>query len=179
MEKEIEEEYKRLKKIRKQESKNPIMDRTNNKIFVNILIAIAIILYFVATYICYTKLDVAIFERVLQVATLVLLAITITLFEVAYKKDSGTLAIIGIEFLIVSCHALSIPYILQVYGWDLRWYVTISGYMFAIYFVFKSIVVYLLGRKEYVKSLSDIAEIVKEEEPAKKEATKKKVEDID
>lgn len=170
MEEEIKEEQK---------EKQTIIEKTNTKIFTNVLIAIAIMSYFVALYLCYGKLETNIFERGLQLVTMILLAITIILFEVAYKRDNGMLAINGIEMLVLSCHALSIPYIIQVFGFDLRWYVTISGYIFAIYFVFKSIVIYTLGRKEYLKSLSDIPEIVKKEEPRKKEATKKKVEEID
>lgn len=164
----------------KQKKKNPIMEKTNTRIFTNVLIAIIIMVYFVGLYLGYDKLEENIFERALQLATMVLLAITIIVIEIAYKKDSGLLAINGIEALVLSCHTLSIPYITQLFSFDFKWYVTISAYIFAIYFVFKSIVIYTLGRKEYLRSLSDIREIVKEEEPRKKEATKrKKVEEIE
>lgn len=153
--------------------KNPIMEKTNTKIFWNILNAILIILYFVGTYIAYDFLQPEIFEKTLETATMVLLATAIIIFEIAYKKDNGILAISGIEALIIACHALAIPYVTTVSKWDLRWYVTISGYAFAIYFVFKSIVVYTSGRKKYLDSFSDIAEIVKEE-PTKKKAVKRK-----
>lgn len=153
--------------------KNPIMEKTNTKIFWNILNAILIILYFVGTYIAYDFLQPEIFEKTLETATMVLLATAIIIFEIAYKKDNGILAISGIEALVIACHALAIPYVTTVFKWDLRWYVTISGYAFAIYFVFKSIVVYTSGRKKYLDSFSDIAEIVKEE-PTKKKAVKRK-----
>lgn len=155
--------------------KNPIMEKTNTKIFKNIVGAILIILYFVGTYIAYDYLQPEIFERILQTLTMVLLAVSIIIFEIAYKKDSGILAISGIEALVIACHALAIPYVTTVFKWDLRWYVTISGYAFAIYYVFKSIVVYTSGRKEYLDSFSDIAEIVKDE-PRKKKAVKRKKE---
>jgi len=161
--------------MKKNESKekNPIMEKTNTRIFKNIIGAILIILYFVGTYIAYDFIQPEIFERVLQTLTMILLAISIIIFEIAYKKDNGILAISGIEALVIACHALAIPYVTTVFKWDLRWYVTISGYTFAIYFVFKSIVVYTSGRKEYLNSFSDIAEIVKDE-PRKKTAVKRK-----
>lgn len=155
-----------------EEIDNPIMEKANKKIFLNILGAILIMLYFVLTYLAYTFLQANVFERCLQTATMVLLAITIVTFEIAYKKDSGLLAINGIEALIIACHALAIPYVTTVHKWDLRWYVTISGYAFAIYFVFKSIVVYTSGKKKYLDSFSDISEIVKKDEPRKKVAIK-------
>ena len=156
------------------EQKNKYMEKANNKIFRNILYAILIMLYFVGTYIAYIKLPEEIFSRILQLVTMILLVITIIVFEIAYKKDSGLLALNGIEALIIACHALAIPYVLKVFNWNLVWYVTISGYVFAIYYVFKSIIVYTTGKKEYLHSFSDIADIVKEEEPKKKEAYKRK-----
>lgn len=159
--------------------KNPIMEKTNTKIFINIIIAILIMIYFVALHIGYDKINEEIFSRVLQIATMLLLLIAIVLFEIAYKKDSGTIAINGIEILVLSCHSLSIPYITEVSDFDFKWYATISAYIFAIYFIFKAIVIYTLGRKEYLKSLSDIPEIVKKEEPKKKVATKRNKGDID
>lgn len=157
----------------KRKEKNPIMEKTNTRIFINVIIAILIMLYFVALHVGYDKLNEEIFSRVLQVTTMLLLGIAIIIFEVAYKKDSGIMAINGIETLVLACHSLSIPYITEVFAFDFRWYVTISAYVFAIYFVFKAIVIYTLGRKEYLKSLSDIPEIVKKEEPKKKVATKR------
>ena len=155
------------------------MDRANTRIFKNIVVAILILAYFVGIYLANKYLPADIFSRVLQVVTMVLLFISIIVFEIAYKKDSGILAITGIEILILACHALAIPYVLTVFGWDFHWYTTISGYVFAIYLVFKSIVIYTSGRKKYLHSFSDIAEIVKEDEPRKKEAVKRKVEDED
>lgn len=179
MEEEIEKEYQKQKKIRKQESKNPIMDKANTKIFINVLIAVIIMACFVGLYVGHNFLTDNVFERVLQLSTMVALAASIVLFEVAYKKDDGMLAINGIEILVLACHALSIPYITTLFSLDFGWYVVISAYVFAIYFVFKAIVVYTKGRKDYVKSLSDIPEIIKEEEPTKKEAVKRKVDDND
>ena len=155
------------------EEKNPIMETANTKIFRNIIVAILIILYFVGTYIAYSTLQAEVFERCLQTATMIILAISIIIFEIAYKKDNGILAINGIEALVIACHALAIPYVLNVYKWDLKWYVTASGYAFAIYFVFKSIVIYTSGRRKVLESFSDVNEIVKEE-PQKKAAFKRK-----
>lgn len=155
------------------DEKKRILDKTNTKIFKNIIFAIFILLYFVGTYVAYLKLPEYVFSRALQVTTMVLLAIALIVFEIAYKKDSGLLALNGIEALVLACHALAIPYVLQVFKWQLTWYVTISGYVFAIYFVFKSIVIYTSGRKKYLHSFSDIADIVKEEEPKKKKAVKR------
>ena len=164
-------------KTEEKKVKNPIIERANTRIFKNIVIAILIMAYFVGVYVAYKYIPNEIFSRVLQGVTMLLLLISIVIFEVAYKKDSGLLAMTGIETLVLACHALALPYVLTVFKWDLMWYVTISGYLFAIYFVFKSIVIYTSGKKKYLQSFSDIAEIVKEDEPRRKEAVKRNVED--
>lgn len=103
---------------------------------------------------------------------MVLLAIAIVIFEIAYKKDSGRLAISGIEALVIACHTLSITYVVNLFNFEFKIYIIASSFIFAIYFVFKAIILYTKGRQEYLNSFSDISDILKEE-PIKKEATKK------
>lgn len=178
-----EKELEELEKLKKQKTEkelieqNPIMKKAGTKVFINILIAILIMVYFVGLFLGNSKLSEETFSRGLQIITMILLLGTIILFELAYKKDDGMLAINGIELLVLSCHALSIPYIIEVFELEFGWYATVSAYVFAIYFVFKSILVYAKGKGKYLRSLSDISEIVKEEKPRKKEATKKRHDD--
>ena len=51
-------------------------------------------------------------------------------------------------------------------------YINISCIVYLLYYVFKFIIQYTINRREYLKSLSDIKEIVKSE-PLKKEAHKR------
>ena len=59
--------------------------------------------------------------------------------------------------------------------YDFRLYLLFSSYAISAYFILKSIIIYTRGRKEYEKSFSDISEIVKKDEPKKKEATKSRI----
>ena len=52
-------------------------------------------------------------------------------------------------------------------------YMLVSCFIIFIYYLLKSIIIYTNEKREYLKSLSDISEIV-ENTPIKKEATKKK-----
>ena len=96
------------------------------------------------------------------------------MFEKAYKEDNGKMAVDGIEILILSTSILTIDYIINRFNFMFKSYSLSISYVFAIYFVLKSIIIYTKGRKELERSLSDIQEIVKKEEPSKKEATKKR-----
>ena len=95
------------------------------------------------------------------------------MLEKAYKKDSGKDAISAIELLFLSIHSLSIMHVVTVFKYDFRYYLLTSSYIFSAYYILKSIILYTKEKKQYLDSLSDISEIVKKDEPIKKEAKKK------
>ena len=76
--------------------------------------------------------------------------------------------------MIISGHTLSIQYVVTKYNFDFQLYLTVSSYVFAIYYVLKSIIIYTKMRKEYLRSLSDISDIVKEDKTTKKRGKQKR-----
>ena len=161
------EEEKKRKKIPKEISQEIL-----KKIFINLIIAIAIMGYFAILNYSYDKINQDNLVNIIEICSGVLLLICLILFEVSYKKDSGTLAITAIEFLVLTFHSLLIIHIITRYEYQFQFYILTSSYIIAIYYVLKSIILYTKGRREYLKGLSDISEIVKKEEPVKKEAKK-------
>ena len=145
------------------------------KIIYNLIIAIIIMMYFVGINILYTNVELEMFNKTLEIATISIMIIGLVLFEIAYKKDSGIFAICGIEFLVLAVHSLLINHVVKILNLDLKTYVVSSSYLFCIYYVLKTIIIYTNDRRKYLKGLSDIPEIVKEE-PVKKEASKKEKE---
>ena len=133
--------------------------------------------YFISCNILYTQLPLEQMETITKVISGVFLLASIILFEFAYKRDSGTLTMTAIELLVLSIHALFIYHIITIYQFDFRTYLLASSFLFAIYYVLKSTVIYTRARMKYLKSLSDISEIVKDE-PVIKEAKKRKEESI-
>ena len=133
------------------------------KIFKNLIIAIVVMIYFIFTNILYTKLDLENLEMATQIVSGVFIVSGLIVLEIAYKKDSGTLTITAIELLILSMHALFINHVITIYNFDFRVYLLTSSYIFAIYYVLKSIVIYTKARMKYLRSLSDVSEIVKDE----------------
>ena len=161
------EEERKSKKIPKEISQEIL-----KKIFINLIIAIAIMGYFAILNYSYDKINQDNLVNIIEICSGVLLLICLILFEVSYKKDSGTLAITAIEFLVLTFHSLLIIHIITRYEYQFQFYILTSSYIIAIYYVLKSIILYTKGRREYLKGLSDISEIVKKEEPVKKEAKK-------
>ena len=148
----------------------------NNKVsfnvYKNILIAVIIMIYFIIINSMYYKIDNSVALNILKVVSIVLLFFGIIVLEIAYRNENGNLGINAIEIIVLAGHTLSITHIVQLQKFEFANYILVSSYMFSIYFIFKSIIIYTKEKRDYLKSLSDIREIVVND-PAKKTATKK------
>lgn len=142
-----------------------------NKIWKNILFAIILMMLFISVNILSRNLETEKIDRILKKSSIVMMIASIIIFEIAYKRDKGTIAITGIEILIFAMYTLSITHIVELYKFNFNAYILMSSYMFAIYFVLKSIIIYTNEKRKYLKSLSDIKDIVTNE-PIKKEPKK-------
>ncbi len=144
------------------------------QIYFNILKAIIFVAYFLILNIVYQNISEEVMEKVIQYFTMITLFISICIFEVAYKKDDGFLVIKGIEILILSIFTLTAKHITNRYNFNFNSYLLVGAYTYAIYYVLKGIIAYTKGKKEEAKKFSDIREIVKKEQPVKREAVKRR-----
>lgn len=147
-----------------------------NTIMKNLSKAIGVVLYFGILSFAYTKMSIDRLEGDIRVFSGMFLIIGLILFEKAYREEKGNLAITGIEFLALSMHSLSIMHTIALLKIDFNTYMLISLSVAGIYYVLKGIICYTLEKRKYLKGLSDISEIVKEDEPIKREAKKRNVE---
>lgn len=143
------------------------------KIEKNLSRALCIIIYFIILFFAYTRMNLDRLAQDIQVFSGAFLVLGILALEKAYKKDSGEVAITGIELLALSIHSLSIMHMITLLKYDFKSYMLISSGIVVIYYVLKGIIIYTKDKKEYLKGLSDISKIVKEDEPIKKEAKKR------
>ena len=160
------------KKVPKQVSQEIV-----KKIFKNLILAIVVMIYFISCNIIYTQVEWNQMELITQSISGVFLLASLISFEFAYKRDSGTLTMTAIELLVLAIHALFINHVVTIYQFDFRSYLITSSCIFVIYYALKSTVIYTRARMKYLKSLSDISEIVKDE-PVIKEAKKRKEETV-
>ncbi len=155
-----------VKKIEKQIENKKVLpkeveEKLNKKVFENVLIAnvIMVFLYFVS--LGALNIETATFITDLKVFSFGLIIFTIILFETSYKKENGNLCIHGIECLILSIFILFSSYVYMLYIKDFSIYTSMIAYLFAIYYVGKSMIIYEKMKKQYVSGLSDIDEIIK------------------
>ena len=159
--------------LKKDKETKQIPPEALKDIFKNIIIAIGVIIYFAILNFTYFKIEQEKILSVIEICSGVLLLAALILLEIAYKKDSGKFTISAIEFLVLAFHSLSIKYVITRYDYQLQFYLLTSSYVISIYFILKAIIIYTKGRKKYLDTLSDIPEILKKDEPVKKEAKKR------
>lgn len=153
---EIEEEIKKQTTI-SEEKKN----KMNRIIFHNIAIANIIMLYFIFLILGYKTISSETFMIDLQVFSIITIGITIIIFEKAYKKDSTEYAMHGIETLALSVATLLSTYAYARYQEKFIYIMLTTCYIFAIYFVAKSIIIYLKMKSKALKRTKDIRKIAK------------------
>ena len=166
-------ENEKKKTILKNKTNNKLPEKTIKKIFLNIFFAIVLMVYFLIINIGYVGLTDENLEKVIELFSGIFLVAGLSKIEKAYKQDNDSKAITAIELLVISMYTLSITHIIKKYKFDFQIYITATSYVCAIYFVFKSIIIYTQSKRKILENASDIKEIVKKEKPVKKEATKK------
>lgn len=156
--KEIEEtvgkEIKQNKKL-----PNSELEKINSRVFYNICLAVVVMFYLNFVILGYTNIENSVFITDLKVFSIALLAVSIGLFEYAYKKDSGRFAIHGIEILMLALVTMILIYVELMWSDKFIYIAAFVIYVFAIYYVAKSIIIYSKMKKEYF--LTEMKEIIK------------------
>lgn len=135
----------------------------NKEIFINIIVAILIVTYYMILNIIYLNTDSNLANNITKIFSLVAIAITVFVFEFAYRKDSLKIMIFGIELFVCSVIILCIPKIYkQLY--NIKKIIFLFFPLFCvIYYFLKSWLIYKKIKFNYQNNLSDVREIMKED----------------
>ena len=153
-------------------------EKENNKTIMkkireNLLFLIMILIYIFAMNFMYYKMSEISYLKIINISSIIVLLISIIIFEIAYHKDNNTIAIHGIEILVLSIINLTMLHFSKKLNLVFGTYITIIVHMVAIYYTIKGVIIYTVEKRNYLKSLSDIHESVSNE-PIKKQAKKRK-----
>lgn len=156
------------KKMPKEVSKEII-----NKIWKNIVKAIGVIIYYMVLNMAYHSIKSERLIEDIKVFAGSYLLLGLVMLEKSYKEDNESIFLTGIELFVLAFHSMSIMHVTTMFGYDFQIYLLVSSYIFAAYYILKAIIICTKEKRKYLKGLSDISEIVKKDEPQKKEAKKK------
>ena len=157
-EKQIEEQIETAKKMPKDEKK-----KIYKKVFANIILGIVVTLYFIGIGIGFFNIDGPTFITDLKVFSLSILAIAIILFEFAYGKDDDKTALYGVEMLFVAIMSLVLLYTCILHKDKFIAVAIIVACIGVLYYLVKSISIYIREKLKWKKTISDVKEIVAEE----------------
>lgn len=141
-----------------------IKDRLNNYTFINLLISIALMIYMIAINILYLNEDMSVVSTSIKIFAMLLITIDIAIFEIGYRKDNIQIWIHGFELLICSILILSLQYVYLYVDVVIKNLFMLLPVFCSIYYVAKIIVKHIIETKRYQNSLSDVKELIKEDE---------------
>lgn len=139
-----------------------IKDKLKKASFINLLIAVLIMIYLLAINILYLNGSLTFFTNIAKVFAIILIVIDIILFEIGYRKDNIFIWVYAFELLSCGVLVLSTPYI-YTYN-SIRIAVMFSPLIFGIYYVVKIILMHVFEKKKYLNNLSDVKELIKYDE---------------
>lgn len=134
-------------------------DKMNVEVFKNIAIAIVMVVFLNFIILGFINIENSVFLVDLKVFAVSILAIAIGVFEYAYKKDSGKIAIYGIETLILAFAMLAFIYLDIMCHSNFVIITVLITYTIAIYYTVKSIIIYQKIKKQYY--INSMKEIIK------------------
>lgn len=141
-------------------------------IVINLMYALITVIYFIVFSMQYSRLTTIELENYLHISSFFFLIFSIILMEISLKKNKGFLFINGIEFSIIAVFVLLTQHMSRVLNTNIQLYTLAGANSIAVYYIFKSAILYTKEQQDRLNSLSDIKEIVKDE-PIKKASKRK------
>ena len=147
--KDIEKLGEKIKENKKLSEKDQQI--VNRKVFLSLFMSAITMLVFILFLMGYSNISLANYLVDLKVFAIVAIAVTICIFEYAYKKDNDSLAIIGIESLAISFIILSLYYVLEYNIYPYQYYLLTFAVLFMVYYIIKTFIIYYRESHKYRK----------------------------
>lgn len=138
--------------------------KLDNYTFINLMISIALMIYMLAINVLYLNESIQIFSTSIKVFAMLLIIIDVAIFEIGYRKDSIKIWIHGFELLVCSILVLSLQYVYLYANSIAKNIFMLLPVFYSIYYVAKIIIEHIIETKKYRNNLSDVKELVKDEE---------------
>jgi len=139
-----------------------IKNKLNNRIFLNCLLAAVFIICICIIDLVYIYATQEISGILTKLFPIMFLMFTIIAFEYSYKKENARTAIVGIEIMIFSIILLYIPRMYEHLDKGFFVQFLLIPIFCLVYYIIKSVIIYINAKTHYQNNLSDVKEIVKD-----------------
>ena len=140
-----------------------VKENIKTNIFHNLIAAVIILAYLAAINVMYYSFTQDIFEHYMKYFALGIIVITVIDLELAYRKDSKKLWLIGLELLSCGILSLYIPYIYLHTTDYLRNCVMVLPAALIVYYMFKAVVIFKQNQFKHRNNLSDVKDLLSDE----------------
>ena len=141
-----------------------VKENIKTNIFHSLIAAVIILAYLAAINVLYYSFEQDVFEYYMKYFALGIIIVTVIDIELAYRKDSKKLWLIGVELLVCGILSLYIPYIYLHTTAYLRNCVMILPAGLLIYYAFKSLIIFKQNQFKYRNNLSDVRDLLNDDE---------------
>ena len=141
-----------------------VKEKIKTNIFHNLIAAVIILAYLAAINVIYYSFKQNDFEYYMKYFALGIIIVTVIDLELAYRKDSKKLWLIGVELLACGILSLYIPYIYLHTTAYLRNCVMLLPAVLLIYYAFKSMIIFKQNQFKHRNNLSDVKELLNDDE---------------
>lgn len=141
-----------------------VKENIKTNIFHNLIAAVIILAYLAAINVIYYSFKQNDFEYYMKYFALGIIIVTVIDLELAYRKDSKKLWLIGVELLACGILSLYIPYIYLHTTAYLRNCVMLLPAVLLIYYAFKSMIIFKQNQFKHRNNLSDVKELLNDDE---------------
>ena len=141
-----------------------VKENIKTNIFHNLIAAVIILAYLAAINVIYYTFNQNDFEYYMKYFALGIIVVTVIDLELAYRKDSKKLWLIGLELLACGILSLYIPYIYLHTTTYLRNCVMLLPAILLIYYAFKSMIIFKQNQFKHRNNLSDVKELLSNDE---------------
>ena len=141
-----------------------VKENIKTNIFHSLIAAAIILAYLAAINLMYYSFEQKIFEHYMKYFALGIIIITVIDIELAYRKDSKKLWLIGVELLACGILSLYIPYIYIHTTVYLRNCVMVLPAVLLIYYAFKSLIIFKQNQFKHRNNLSDVRDLLNDDE---------------
>ena len=141
-----------------------VKENISLKVFINLVLAIVVMGVFFIVNSLFVFKSKLIFQLSCRIISIIGIIGTIILFEVGYKTHRSNYAISGIELLIASIFIMFIPHLYYVIAIKYVRALIIVPIFLSCYYIIKSLFSYRLMVKQYHDSLSDVKQILEQED---------------
>lgn len=163
MKREQKRNIEQLEKVIEDKKKIPksVKEKINAKVFENMVIVAIIMIYLLSLNLGMNNIPTDMYLMDLKVFSVLLLIVTIILFEYGYKKDNGDIWLHGVEIMVVAIFTLYLIYLYSIYYSTYGTLLISTAIVGLVYYAIKIIIIQRRIETSYKNSLKDIGEIVK------------------